>query len=44
MIFGIKLKINNFDPKHLFLAIATAIPVLLMIGFVVQALEKHHVD
>ncbi len=36
MIFGIKRKIDNFDPYDSFLAIATNIPMLLMTGFVVQ--------
>ncbi len=36
MIFGIKEKINNFDPYNVFLAIATYIPVLLMTAFVLQ--------
>ncbi len=35
MIFGIK-KIDNFDPRIVFLAIATNIPVLLMTAFVLQ--------
>ncbi len=34
--FWHKRKIDNFDPYNLLLAIATNIPVLLMIGFVVQ--------
>ncbi len=36
MIFGIKEKINNFDPCNVFLSIATNIPVLLKTGFVLQ--------
>ncbi len=36
MIFGIKSKINNFDPYNVFLAIATNIPQRLKTGFVVQ--------
>ncbi len=36
MIFGIKKKINNFDPYNVLLAIATNIPVLLMTAFVLQ--------
>ncbi len=34
MIFGIK--IDNFDPYNVLLAIATNIPVLLMTAFVLQ--------
>ncbi len=36
MIFGIKVKINNFDPYNVFLAIATNVPVLLMTAFVLH--------
>ncbi len=36
MIFGIKCKIDHFDPYNVLLAIATNIPVLLKAGFVVQ--------
>ncbi len=36
MIFGIKEKIDNFDPYNVFLAIATNIPQRLKTGFVVQ--------
>ncbi len=36
MIFGIKEKINNFDPYNVFLAIAANILVLLMTAFVLQ--------
>ncbi len=36
MIFGIKKKIYNFDPYHVFLAIATNIPQRFKTGFVVQ--------
>ncbi len=36
MIFGIKRKINNFNPYKVFLAIATNISQRLKIGFVVQ--------
>ncbi len=35
MIFGIKM--YNFDPYNVLLAIATNIPVLLMTAFVLQA-------
>ncbi len=34
--FRHKRKIYNFDPYNALLAIATNLPVLLMIGFVVQ--------
>jgi len=36
MIFGIKRKINNFDPYNVSLASATNIPVLYVTGFVIQ--------
>ncbi len=36
MIFGIKRKIDHFDPYNVFLAIATNIPPRLQTGFVVQ--------
>jgi len=36
MIFGIKRKINNFDPYNVLLASATNIPVLYVTGFVIQ--------
>ncbi len=44
MIFGIKEKLNNFDPYNLFLAIATNIPKWLKTGFVLQGhiyITKH---
>ncbi len=34
--FWNKIKINNFDPYNVFLAIATNIPQRLKTGFVVQ--------
>ncbi len=36
MIFGIKGKMDHFDPYNVLLAIATNIPVWLMTGFVLQ--------
>ncbi len=36
MIFGIKKKINNFDPYNVFLSIATNIPQRLKTAFVLQ--------
>ncbi len=36
MIFGHKIKIYNFEPYNVLLAIATNIPVLLMTAFVLQ--------
>ncbi len=36
MIFGIKKKIDSFDPYNVFLAIATNTPQQLKTGFVVQ--------
>ncbi len=36
MIFGIKLKMYNFDPYNVLLAITTNIPVLRMTDFVLQ--------
>ncbi len=36
MIFGIKSKMDNFDPYNVFLAIATNISMRLMTGFVLQ--------
>jgi len=36
IIFGIKRKINHFDPYNVLLAITTNIPVLLVTGFVIQ--------
>ncbi len=36
MIFGIKEKMDNFDPYNALLSIATNIPVLLMTAFVLQ--------
>ncbi len=36
MIFGIKVKIYNFDPYNVFLAIATNIPQQLNTAFVLQ--------
>ncbi len=36
IIFGIKIKIDNFDPYSVFLAIATNIPQRLMTAFVLQ--------
>ncbi len=44
MIFGIKEKIHHFDPYNVLLAIATNIPVLLMIGFVVQGYKCSHLQ
>ncbi len=35
-IFGIKRKINNFDPYNVFLAIATNIPQRLKTAFMLQ--------
>ncbi len=36
MIFGIKEKIDHFDPYNVFLATASDIPQRLKTGFVVQ--------
>ncbi len=36
-----KIKINNFDPYNVFLAIATNIPQRLKTGFVVQGHIYH---
>ncbi len=36
IFFGIKQKINNFDPYNVLLAIITNIPVLLTTAFEVQ--------
>ncbi len=36
MIFGIKVKIYNFEPFNVFLAISTNIPQRLMTAFVLQ--------
>ncbi len=44
MIFGIKEKKHHFDPYNVLLAIATYIPVLLMIGFVVQGYKCSHLQ
>ncbi len=40
MIFGIKIKIYNFDPYNVLLSIATNISVLLMTAFVLQGHKK----
>ncbi len=36
MIFGIKIKIDNFEPYNVMLAVARNIAVLLMTAFVLQ--------
>ncbi len=36
MVFGIKIKMNHFEPYNVLLAIAVNIAVLLMTAFVLQ--------
>ncbi len=40
--FRHKIKIYNFDPCNVLLAIATNIPMLLMTGFVLQGHISHY--
>ncbi len=42
--FWHKRKIDNFDPYNVLLAIATNIPMRLMIGFGVQGHIFHNID